>query len=220
MQEKHCKGARPNVILSLRSDNFPCNPSFLFLFCLYLFFFWVFFFIFFSNTNFARGLCQSWHCLWVWRPHILPQCCRKVEFAHSIFRLNNRAILTHTRSIVRGTTRPNVVLSLRNDGLTYNPSFSTINCRKAECLVPVTHVHSYSAESQVLAPQLLAWFFFRFHMGRGKCTLVFGRVRVLVSLLVRVVGGEDWKMLSGNDGWRKGLYRPCRVCTKEWGIYG
>ena len=51
--------------------------------------------------------------------------------------------------------------------------------------------------------------------GGGKCTLVFGRVRVLVSLLVRVVGGEDWKMLSGNDGWRKGLYRPCRVCTKE-----
>ena len=153
------------MVLSLRKDDFPCNPSFLFLFCFYLFFSGVFFCIFFSKTNFTRGLCQSWHCLWVWRPHILPQFCTKIEFAHSIFRLNNLAILTYKRSIVRGTTRPNMVLSLRNDDLTYNPSFSTVNCVKAECLVPVTHVQSYSAESQVLAPQLLAWFFFVSHGG-------------------------------------------------------
>ena len=53
-----------------------------------------------------------------------------------------------------------MVLSLRSDGLTYNPSFSTINCDKAECLAPVAHVQSYSSKSQVLVPQLLIWGFF------------------------------------------------------------
>ena len=52
-----------------------------------------------------------------------------------------------------------MVLSLRSDDLTYNPSFSTINCDKAECLSPVAHVQSYSSKSQVLVPQLLVWGF-------------------------------------------------------------
>ena len=53
-----------------------------------------------------------------------------------------------------------MVLSLRSDNVTYNPSFSTIDCGKAECSAVVTHVLSYSPESQVLVPQSLVRFFF------------------------------------------------------------
>ena len=45
--------------------------------------------------------------------------------------------------------------------------------------------------------------------------MVFGSLRVLVSLPVRIVGVGDWKMLAGKCGWRKGLYGPCGVCTRE-----
>ena len=38
----------------------------------------------------------------------------------------------------------------------------TINYGKAECKAPVPHVQGYSPESQVLAPQLMAWFVFCF----------------------------------------------------------
>ena len=34
-------------------------------------------------------------------------------------------------------------------------------------------------------------------------TLAFGRFRVLVPLLVRVVGDRGWEMLAGKGGWRK-----------------
>ena len=50
-------------------------------------------------------------------------------------------------------------------------------------------------------------------------TVVFGWFRVLVLQPVRVVGGDgDWKMLAGKGGWRKGLYGPCGVCTRDWGL--
>ena len=65
--------------------------------------------------------------------------CTEIEITHSILRLNNPVTLSCKRSIARWA-RPNVVLSWRSDNLTYNHSFSTINCSKAECLVSVTHV--------------------------------------------------------------------------------
>ena len=52
-----------------------------------------------------------------------------------------------------------------------------------------------------------------FLIGQGMAvvvwsTLVFGRFRILVPLLVGVVGGRGWEMLAGKGGWGKGLYGP------------
>ena len=43
-------------------------------------------------------------------------------------------------------------------------------------------------------------------------------VVVSVSLLVRVAEGGSQEMLPGKGGWRKGLYRPFGVCTREKGM--
>ena len=43
--------------------------------------------------------------------------------------------------------------------MTYIRSLVTINCGKAECLVPVTHCERLQSESQVLTLQLVVDFF-------------------------------------------------------------
>ena len=124
----------------------------------------------------------------------------EIGFAHSIFRLNNLAVLSYKWSIARGA-RPSVILSLRSDGLTYNPIFSTINCGKTGCSAPATHVKLQSrVTSSVTTVVSLIFFFFSLE-GLGvdgwakfcewrwhESTLVFGWFRVLVPLPVRVDG--------------------------------
>ena len=68
---KHCKGAWPKLVFSLRSDDLTYNPSLFVCFVVVvLLFCCCCCCCCFSNTNFASGLCQFWHCLWVWRPHM------------------------------------------------------------------------------------------------------------------------------------------------------
>ena len=60
-----------------------------------------------------------------------------------------------------------MVLSLRSDDLTYNLSFSTINCGKAECTAPVTRVKLQSrvTSSVAIVVSLIFCFLIFFSIG-------------------------------------------------------
>ena len=51
--------------------------------------------------GFARGFCHFRLCLRVWQPQIQPESSIGIEFAHSIFRHYNPAVLCCNRSIAR-----------------------------------------------------------------------------------------------------------------------
>ena len=52
---------------------------------------------------FARGFCHFRLCLWVWQPHIWHQPCMGIEFAHSVFRLYNPAVLSFGEALEGGS---------------------------------------------------------------------------------------------------------------------